>query len=55
MLTTFNCGIGFMLIVDEAAQDKVTGALSEAGEDPRVIGRIVPSTTEPTSSQILCA
>lgn len=55
MLTTFNCGIGFMLIVDEEAQDKIMGALSEAGEDPRVIGRIVPSTTEPTSSQILCA
>lgn len=55
MLTTFNCGIGFMLIVDEGAQDAVMGVLSEAGEDPRVIGRIVPSTTEPTSSQILCA
>ena len=55
MLTTFNCGIGFMLIVDQASQEAVTHALSEAGEKPQVIGRIVPASTEPTSTQILCA
>ncbi|GAA0771739.1 phosphoribosylformylglycinamidine cyclo-ligase [Roseibium denhamense] len=40
MLRTFNCGIGMVLVVDEAEAEKVKDALSNAGETVVEIGRI---------------
>ena len=54
MLTTFNCGIGFLLIVAEDQHDTLISALRDAGEDPQTIGRIVKPTEPVSASQILC-
>lgn len=53
MLTTFNCGMGFLLVVEAAQQDSVLAALAKAGERPQVIGRIVSADTHPSSGQML--
>lgn len=53
MLTTFNCGMGFLMIVDAKASDEVLETLSQAGERPSVIGQIVSRETQPSASQIL--
>ena len=37
---TFNCGIGMVAVVDEAAAEEVAGALRQAGETVFTIGRI---------------
>lgn len=42
MARTFNCGIGMVLAVSEAAADDVTRDLAEAGETVLRIGRIEP-------------
>lgn len=42
LLRTFNCGIGFVLCVPEAAAAAATAALTASGEQPFVIGRVVP-------------
>ena len=41
MLTTFNCGIGYVLIVKPGHVEAVVSALQEAGEQPVRIGEIV--------------
>ena len=41
---TFNMGIGMILLVDPAQVDAVTANLREAGEDPVVVGKVVPGT-----------
>ena len=41
MFNTFNMGVGMTLIVSSADEEKALKALSEAGEDARVIGRVV--------------
>jgi phosphoribosylformylglycinamidine cyclo-ligase len=41
LLSTFNCGIGFVLCVPPTAADAVLHALRSLGEDARVIGRVV--------------
>ncbi len=41
MLTTFNCGMGFLLVVDADAADDVQAALHNLGESPVAIGHIV--------------
>ena len=43
-LKTFNMGIGMILLVDAAQVDAVTANLREAGEDPVVVGSVVPGT-----------
>lgn len=54
MLTTFNCGIGFMLVVAADALDDVCQALQEAGEQPVHIGQIVDGATAvPSAGSIL--
>ena len=53
MLKTFNCGIGFILVVAEDQAEAVTRALTEAGEAPLTIGSIVPHDTEVSASQFL--
>ena len=45
-LKTFNLGIGMALIVDASQVDAVMAQLREDGEDPLVIGKIVPGTGE---------
>ena len=44
MLRTFNCGIGMVVVVEQARADAVMLALAEAGEAPRIIGDIIPPT-----------
>ena len=53
MLTTFNCGIGFMLVVDEAQADSICGALTAAGESASIIGQIVPANTQAEAGTIV--
>ncbi|MGD9798971.1 MAG: phosphoribosylformylglycinamidine cyclo-ligase [Parvularculaceae bacterium] len=43
MRRTFNCGVGGVLAVRAPAVDRILGALSAAGEKPRVIGDVVRS------------
>lgn len=40
MLKTFNCGIGMIVVVDEASTTSVVQALTAAGEQAMVIGSI---------------
>ena len=40
MFSTFNMGIGFMIIVDQGDVDLVVRILGEAGENPSVIGEV---------------
>ncbi len=53
MLTTFNCGIGFLLIVDADSAQLTLSQLQKAGEQPVIIGEIVPSDHTPADHQIL--
>ncbi len=53
MLTTFNCGIGFLLVVDAQAASALTDVLIDAGESPVEVGRIVPADAVPGSQQIV--
>ncbi|MCG8545574.1 MAG: phosphoribosylformylglycinamidine cyclo-ligase [Alphaproteobacteria bacterium] len=47
MFRTFNCGIGMVLVVSQAAADAVRETLTEYGESVWPIGRIVARTGEP--------
>lgn len=53
MLTTFNCGIGFLLIVDADASNDVIGELSASGEAPLQVGRIVDRGVQPDRTEVL--
>ncbi len=53
MLTTFNCGMGFLLVVPAAAQEHVMQVLSTAGEQPAVIGAIVNADQRAGDGQLL--
>lgn len=41
MFSTFNMGIGFMMIVDQGDVDMVIKHLTEAGENPSIIGEVM--------------
>lgn len=41
MLHTFNMGVGFLVIVSEKEADKTIKTLSQACEEPRIVGRVV--------------
>jgi phosphoribosylformylglycinamidine cyclo-ligase len=43
MLRTFNCGIGMIVIVDSDKRAEVLQAFELAGENPIILGRIVPT------------
>ena len=53
MLTTFNCGIGFLLIVAEDQADQAIQSLAGAGEAPVRLGRIVSADATIPTGQIL--
>jgi phosphoribosylformylglycinamidine cyclo-ligase len=53
MLTTFNCGIGFMLVVDRQDAERCMEILREQGELPVEIGTIVSAEHTPAAGQIL--
>ena len=44
MLRTFNCGIGFVLVVAPDDVDAALASLGESGETATVIGRVAPRT-----------
>ncbi len=41
MLRTFNCGLGFLVIVSAGEEEKAIDAFRQAMEDPTVIGRVI--------------
>ncbi len=43
MLRTFNCGIGMVAIVESGQSAEVLQAFEEAGENPVMLGRVVPA------------
>ena len=53
MLTTFNCGIGFLLIIDQKQSALIESSLNEAGESPMMIGSVVTAEATPGTGQIL--
>lgn len=46
LLRTFNCGIGFVLVVNPAQADAVAGLLQKAGETVYQLGEIIPRESE---------
>lgn len=53
MLTTFNCGIGFLLMVAPDEASRCMARLTELGEAPVAIGKIVAPDHAPAAGQIL--
>ena len=53
MLTTFNCGIGFLLILPAEQATAAMDQLTSLGENPITIGKIVPVDTVASDSQML--
>jgi phosphoribosylformylglycinamidine cyclo-ligase len=53
MLTTFNCGLGFLLLVNAQAAGACMAALQAAGETPLRVGQIVPADSPVGANQIL--
>jgi phosphoribosylformylglycinamidine cyclo-ligase len=48
MLSTFNCGLGLILVADRARAGAVVAALRESGESAFVIGELAPGAGEPS-------
>ena len=53
MLRTFNLGVGFVVCVADADADHVVGMLTDAGEQARLVGRIVASGSAPAPGQLV--
>ena len=53
MLTTFNCGIGYLIIVSPEDIEETTKILTLEQEDPLLIGEIVSLGSSTNSDQIL--
>ncbi len=51
LLRTFNCGIGMIVVADKAHANAVIASLTDAGEQPVVIGEIGPGTGERSSAK----
>ena len=41
MYNTFNMGLGMVLAIDPADQDRVLAAIKEAGEEGYVVGNVI--------------
>ena len=46
MFSTYNMGVGMMMVVDEKDADAVVAVLTEAGEKASIIGEIIPDNGE---------
>lgn len=53
MLRTFNCGIGFVVCVEEALADEAIRRLEDAGERAQIIGTLVAADHPPDSGYLL--
>ncbi|MBY0561139.1 phosphoribosylformylglycinamidine cyclo-ligase [Hyphomicrobium sp.] len=51
MLRTFNCGIGMIAVVSKAKVDDVIAKLKAAGEEPMIIGDVIPPTGEKSEAK----
>jgi phosphoribosylformylglycinamidine cyclo-ligase len=51
LLRTFNCGIGMVVIASMARAEDVISALRSAGEEPVVIGDVIPPTGEKSEAK----
>jgi phosphoribosylformylglycinamidine cyclo-ligase len=51
LLRTFNCGIGMVIVADNARADGVLTALKEAGEAPVIIGDVIAPTGEKSDAK----
>lgn len=51
LLRTFNCGVGMVVVAAKERADKVVAALRSAGEEPVVIGDIIPPTGEKSDAK----
>jgi phosphoribosylformylglycinamidine cyclo-ligase len=51
LLRTFNCGIGMVVVSAKARAGEVIAALKSAGEQPVVIGDIIPPTGEKSDAK----
>ncbi|MEM7098115.1 MAG: phosphoribosylformylglycinamidine cyclo-ligase [Pseudomonadota bacterium] len=53
MLTTFNCGVGFMMVVNTNEAAAICKTLNAAGETASIIGSIVPADTQAPAGSIV--
>ena len=53
MLTTFNCGIGYLLMVDADNTEKAIEVLKQENENPIIIGEVVEKGRTAKASEIL--
>ena len=53
MYTTFNCGMGFLIVVAAADAPAAIKRLKACGEQPSVVGSIAAADTQPTGDQLL--
>jgi phosphoribosylformylglycinamidine cyclo-ligase len=51
LLRTFNCGIGMVAVASKARAEDVISALRSAGEEPSVIGDVIPPTGEKSEAK----
>jgi phosphoribosylformylglycinamidine cyclo-ligase len=51
LLRTFNCGIGMIAVVSKAKVDDVIAKLKAAGEEPMIIGDVIPPTGEKSEAK----
>ncbi|SFV36841.1 phosphoribosylformylglycinamidine cyclo-ligase [Hyphomicrobium facile] len=51
LLRTFNCGIGMIAVVSKAKVDDVITKLKAAGEEPLIIGDVIPPTGEKSEAK----
>jgi phosphoribosylformylglycinamidine cyclo-ligase len=52
VLRTFNCGIGFVIVCDESAEDNIRNVLKGAGETVTKIGYLRDKITEQGNVQL---
>ncbi|HET6389682.1 phosphoribosylformylglycinamidine cyclo-ligase [Hyphomicrobium sp.] len=51
MLRTFNCGIGMIAVVSKGRVDEVISKLKAAGEEPVIMGDVIPPTGEKSDAK----